>query len=316
MSSSVNSSLPPSNQADRACADFLAGALAREVGRELEAAGVSGQAATGALRDYHRTHVWPARVERVFANLRGDARMREAFAPERYILVTAARASLGRLASARIAPDVQRLMRQEYEFLADPGEDWLNTFESGSRTSLAYAEMALLDRFSAGQLHWVVSGIPRSWMLQLSARDYPRVLRSLWRMGGFHPCFFIHIVPPRSYLPILLERESTRSYYRMAECMELQPEIRGIVTASWLNSDDTLRVSPHLRWMNKVILENGGTVSPIGYTPPDAGFLVGSPERQRLYEAGEYRPRDGLVVWPRRAVLQWLARCRAAKQPI
>jgi hypothetical protein len=149
-------------------------------------------------------------------------------------------------------------------------------------------------------------------MLKIPPRDYLRGLLAIIRMGGFHPCLFIHITPPRSYLPVLLERESVRSYQRMAECMELQPEIRGIITASWLHSEDTLCISPHLRWTNRIILENGGTVSHVGYSDPDAGFLVGSPERERLYNEGKYRPRDGLVIWPRRALLDWLTRRRAA----
>jgi hypothetical protein len=132
-------------------------------------------------------------------------------------------------------------------------------------------------------------------------------------MGGFAPAYVTHVVSPRSHLPVLLERESLRSYERMAASMELQPEIRGIVTSSWLHSEDTLAVSPHLRWMNRVFLENGGTVTHLGYAEPDAGFLVGSPERQRLYDEGKYRPRNALVIWPRRAVLAWLSSYRAAE---
>ena len=111
---------------------------------------------------------------------------------------------------------------------------------------------------------------------------------------------------------MLMERESLDSYQHMAECMELQPEIRGIVTASWLNSEDTFKITPHLRWMNTVFLENGGTVSSIGKAAPDSGFLEGSPQRRKAYDAGEYHPREGLILWPRTEVLKWLERRRAA----
>jgi hypothetical protein len=303
---------PPFDHTRAVSTAFLDSPPAHRVREALEAAGVSGNALTGVLHSYRSDRAWPVPVARVFDALNTDPQMAASFAPLRFLLVSAALDALDRLRATRISPEVQTLMCGEFRFFAEPEEDWLHTFETGSNTSIAFAELALLERFSAGQLHWTVSGIPRSWMLRVPPRDYLRVLKALIRMGGFRPGMFIHITPPRSYLPVLLERESLRSYQRMAESMELQPEVRGIITASWLHSEDTLRISPHLGWMNRIILENGGTVSHIGYSDPNAGFLVGSPERQRLYNEGKYRPRDGLVIWPRHAVLDWLARRRAA----
>ena len=68
--------------------------------------------------------------------------------------------------------------------------------------------------------------------------------------------------------------------------MARQPEIRGLITASWLHSPDTLAVSPHLAWLNTVFLENGGHVLPLGPADLDSGVLHRSPERQQAYEAG------------------------------
>lgn len=295
------------------CREFLESPPAAAVRSALQAAGITPDAIDNAVRQYAGAHTWPEALARVLSGLREDAALRESYIPERYLLTHAALGSIPKLPAARIAPDVEALMRREYEFFAAPAPNWLHTFETGSRTSIAYAAMAVLKRFHAGQLQWEVSGLPRSWILQAPLRDQPRILGAILRMGGFAPCFYPHIMPPRSNPPFLLERRSLRSYYLIAQSMEMQPEIRGTITASWLNSEDTLRISPHLRWMNDVIVNNGGVLTHIGLAREDSGFLVGSPERQRLYEAGEYRPREGLFIWPRAAMLRWLAECRAGR---
>jgi hypothetical protein len=298
------------------CRDFLESSEAAAVGDALAAAAVTPDGIVEALRQYCRTHVWPEPMAGLLPGLREDTRLRADYIAERYLLTHAALGSIAKLREARIAPDVEALMRREYEFFARPNPNWLHTFESGSRTSFAYAAMAVLKRFTAGQLHWEVSGIPRSWILKATLRDQPRILGTILRMGGFAPCYEQHIMPPRSNPPFLLERRSLRSWYLIAQSMETQPEIRGVMAASWLNSEDTLRISPHLRWMNDVIVNNGGVLTHLGLAREDSGFLVGSPERQRLYEAGEYRPREGLFIWPRAAMLRWLAECRAGKHKI
>ncbi|HWF11546.1 MAG TPA: hypothetical protein VG297_23925 [Bryobacteraceae bacterium] len=298
------------------CRDFLESPPAAAVGDALASAGITSDGIVEAVRQYVRTRVWPEALARVLSSLREDTGLREGYVPERYLLTHAALGSMPKLSEARIAPDVETLMRREYEFFARPNPNWLATFESGSRTSVAYAGMAVLKRFTAGQSHWEVSGLPRSWLLKAPLRDQPRILGTILRMGGFAPCYYQHIMPPRSNPPFLLERRSLRSWFLIAQSMEMQPEIRGIITASWLNSEDTLRISPHLRWMNDVIVNNGGILTHLGLAREDSGFLVGSPERQRLYEAGEYRPREGLFIWPRDAMLRWLAECRAGKHKI
>jgi hypothetical protein len=181
-------------------------------------------------------------------------------------------------------------------------------FDLARASFVAMARIATLSRFPAGQLDWEVSGIPRSWLFKVPRRRLPRLLGSiLFELGGFQPAFFSHINPNRRNQTSLLERESLRSYHRMARSMERQPQIRGLVTSSWLHSPETFRVSPHLAWLNAVFLENGGYVVPLGPADPDCGVLHRSPERRQAYETGTFRPTEALVVWPRTAMLAWAA---------
>ena len=93
----------------------------------------------------------------------------------------------------------------------------------------------------------------------------------------------------------------------MACSMELQPDIKGLVASSWFRSPDTHRVSPHLAWVNTVVVENGGFAAVRGKADPNCGVFVRSQTRRQLYERGEFTPTIGLVLWPRKAMLRWAA---------
>jgi hypothetical protein len=253
------------------------------------------------LRNFLRHRTFPPSLE--------PALRKDRFLPERLLLATACLQSLERVDSLPLPPRSRELLWKEYLFIAQPDKEWLWTFDPSLRNYANYAALALLEQFPAGQLNWNVSGIPRSWLPRIPSRDLPRVLAFIGRrFGGLRPCYDIHIPTPRSRMPMLIERAFCQSYCVVAEALRLQPGIRGIATISWLYSRETQDVSPHLQWLNRMVLENGGLISHLGAAPADSGYLEGSLERKRLYDAGLYRPRHGLVLWPRDALLDWARR--------
>jgi hypothetical protein len=228
----------------------------------------------------------------------------------RWILAHAALRSLGRIAELPVVPEVRQLILRSYQTIAEraPARDAL--FRPRSREFREMAEIAVLRRFVAGQLHWKISGIPRSWPLQMKWREALKTVSAVCLMGGRAPCFEAHI--PSRGSPLLIESEYMRCYVRMARSMELQPGIRGIFGSSWLHSEETMRVSPHLNWINQLFLDNGGLLVHMGPASPDSGFLIGSQKRRQLYDSGAYRPRNAMFIWPRTAVLNWVHRLPAA----
>jgi hypothetical protein len=223
---------------------------------------------------------------------------------ERFLIVSAAADAAGRIEALPVDGRVKELFLRNFEAYAAGATP--EPFDLARASFVAMARIATLSRFPAGQLDWVVSGIPRSWLIRADWRALPRLARSLlFELRGFGPAFFSHLNPNRRNQGVLLERESLRSYHRMARSMELQPEIRGFVTASWLHSPDTFAVSPHLAWLNEVFLRNGGAIVPLGRVDADCGVLHRSPERQQAYDAGTFVPTEALVIWPRRAMLAW-----------
>jgi hypothetical protein len=223
---------------------------------------------------------------------------------ERLLIVAAAADAIAALPALPVDPSVQELFCQNFQAYA--AGRVTEPFDTSRASFVAMTRIAALSRFPAGQLDWEVSGLPRSWLLKVRARSLPRLAVSIaFELRGFGPAYFSHINPNRRNRGILLERESLRSYHRMARSMERQPHIRGLITASWLHSPDTFAVSPHLAWLNRVFLDNGGRVLPLGAAAADCGVLHRSPERQKAYEEGVFRPTQALVIWPRAAMLSW-----------
>lgn len=224
----------------------------------------------------------------------------------RRTMLAAALAALDRLADVPVAPSVHaRLCRVYRLFCGDPRPNDRRFRPDLDQYSRALAACAALIRFPAGQLDWEVSGIPRSYLLKVPMRDMPRVFRTVAAdLHGVRPCFTVHMGVQR-YPLLFVEQESHRAYHRIAQSMAMQPAIKGLIAASWYHSAETIRVSAHLAWTNRTPLAHGAVVTDIGPASPEDGFLVGSAERRRLFEAGSYRPTIGLLIWPRRDLLAW-----------
>jgi hypothetical protein len=221
------------------------------------------------------------------------------------LLDTALR-SLDRLPTAPLSMAVKTRLCALFRRFCDPPRAADRRFRPDLYDeSRSLAACARLTRFPAGQLDWDVSGLPRSYLWKVPARDLPRVLRTVaLKLRGFRPCFTPHMGVGR-YPLLFVEAESNRSYFRMAESMALQPRIKGLVMAAWYHSRETIRVSPHLEWTNATPVQHGAVLTDIGPASTESGFLEGSDERRRLYECGAYRPTLGLVIWPRRDLLAW-----------
>jgi hypothetical protein len=226
---------------------------------------------------------------------------------ERSLLLGAALHGLPDVSRLRVNTRVQALICDEFRFFASAEPSQLGKSEAGSARFARMAKIATHRRCPAGQFEWEVGGIARRDALRVSPRRLPgTVAFILGRMGGFGPVFFSHLNPRRAQRS-LVEAEADHSYFQMAAAMELQPEIRGFAACSWFRSPGVQRVSPNLAWLSRVFLENGGRVVDAGREDPECGVLHRSATRRRLYESGQFTPRRGLVMWPRRDMLAWAA---------
>lgn len=223
----------------------------------------------------------------------------------RWLLLRASLAALPRIPSWRVAPSIKRLWADDVLYYAHPSGN-LSVFSLDHVRFREMARIATLRRNPAGQFHWEISGVPRSWVLRTHPSRWLAFLATVClRTGGFAPMVETHVNDRRRNRLSLTESEGVRSYYRLARSIELQPEIKGLVTCSWLYCAQTAEITPRLAWLRRFFLEQGAFVASIGPAPPESGFLVGSEERRRLYEGGRYRPLTTFALWPRKAMLDW-----------
>ncbi len=291
------------------CRDALAGAELAKIGAHLRAVLLTTDMRRALVRDLFEHGAFPEHLRAPLNWVREQADLPGAFGIERCLILEAAQDSLLGLHAVAVPAAVKVCICREFRFFAEPGSEWLFQFDPSRYPVRAYCGIALLERFPAGQMSWEVSGFPRSWLLRARPRHLPILLyRTMFGLKGFKPTFCTHISIVRSKVPALIEKASMISYWRLAQALALQPEIRGIATSSWLYAPEMQEISPHLAWIRRLIVENGGAVADIGEAPPDSGFLEGSSVRRSLYESGRFKPREYAAVWPRGAVLRWAAR--------
>ena len=228
---------------------------------------------------------------------------------ERYLLLLAADRALPRVPGLPVGPDVQRLIAETFAFFAEPDAPSVERFRCGGQDFASMCKVATLRRFPAGQFEWEVTGIPRSWLLKVHPRSVPGMLRTVvFELGGVKPMIFPHFAACGPRRIVMREAEVKRSFYRMATAMEMQPDVRGFLAAAWFLSPDAVRVNPQLSWFVPFFLEHQGFVTTMGPVELGQRQLGRNEVLRQQYERGEFRPRLGVVVWPRKAMLRWAAK--------
>ncbi len=222
----------------------------------------------------------------------------------RGLLLAASCHAIQQIPMLPVSAVVKDLFAEEFLFYATPPAPWREKFVFGEVRFQEIARIATLRRFPAGQYHWELAAFPKSWLGKLG-QPLTAFRRAFLPMGGFGPLFELHVNDRRKNRVMLQENETNLSCYRAARSLELQPRIKGIMTASWLYCESTATVTPHLAWMRRLFLEAGATIVELGDAAPDSGFLIGNAERRKLYEEGLYRPKLSCVLWPRGRVLRW-----------
>ena len=226
---------------------------------------------------------------------------------ERALLRCAAMETAPQFENLPLYDPVKSLLRGEFRYYTQPAAG--TTLETGGPPFVTACKVISLRRFPAGPMDWEVSGFPRSWLLKTPKSDLPRLLWFLCsRVGGFAPLFFMHVARRPKNRGMLVEKEVLRSYYRMARSLERQPSIKGIMASAWFHDPAVVAENPHLAWLNRPYLEEGGLIVTTGPAGADAGFSEHNAERERRHASGQLQYQIGVAIWPREAALDWARR--------
>jgi hypothetical protein len=228
------------------------------------------------------------------------------FALERALLVRTAILSLDAIPDLPVDESVKHLFCREFTAYARPPATALDNFAMDGSRFAAMSGIVSLSRFPAGQYHWIISGIPRSWFRRVSMARLPGFCYFLAAYThGWAPFFEPHLNGTTSRSTFVTEREYFKSFYRMAAAIEKQPRIKAIMASSWLYSRETHRINPHLAFFNRPYMEAGGLYTDLGPALPGSGFLEGDPQRAELYKSGEYHPTNALILCSRIQAIAW-----------
>lgn len=130
-------------------------------------------------------------------------------------------------------------------------------------------------------------------------------MRFLWLtaiQGGCKGYYQIHTHTPE--LSEFNPQGWNDCYLRIAEMLELNPQVKGIFGGSWFYDPQLKTVSPRLMYLQSVPLENGARSF---YTHDDTSgnAIYSSKTRRKLHDEGKYTPQCYLLIWPREAMIRW-----------
>jgi hypothetical protein len=292
-----------------ACRQALAEEDLAEVGRLLRNAGVTDEELASLVARIANREFDASGWSRLAGVCAKGGIQEQSWRLQRYVLLRVGLQRLARVSDLPVVDEVKQRLYGHLQFIARPDPEdaaILNPQGSGFQGLCAYV---LQEKFSAGQLDWVVSGFARSWLLKIPLRDVPRFIYGVYRRAGGPKPYFVPHTPIRRELPILTEEDERRAMRVIAASMALQPDIRAFLSSSWWLDPQLAAVSPHMAWLARWMEECrrfGALITILGPAPPNSGYLVGDHRRRAMYESGQWKPVNGILFWPRRDLLSWL----------
>jgi hypothetical protein len=227
-------------------------------------------------------------------------------AVERFAVLQAYLVALPLLQGLRVDDSVKRQFCDTCRYIASPMQKGDSRLAQDSDAFEELAQIVTFRRFHAGQLSFHIGEMPRAWLL----RTHPMELLGLIRefisgIGGLGPVVLPHINYWRQNPMFIFKGEQERALWRITKSIENDWRIKGLIASSWLYSLETCEHFPHLSWVREFFIEQNAYVVDHGPARAEAGFLVGSEKRRRIYAEGEFRPREALVLWRRADMLAW-----------
>ena len=131
------------------------------------------------------------------------------------------------------------------------------------------------------------------------------LLAALVRERGITtPYLSLHLHPP--LLHAFNPAGWRRAYLLLAELLEWNPNLRGVLGGGWYCDPEMARVSPHLTYIREIAGEGGALFvrGPANEDDVRSATIAPGPRRE-AFLAGRYRPTNYVMIWLRKDVLAW-----------
>jgi hypothetical protein len=97
-----------------------------------------------------------------------------------------------------------------------------------------------------------------------------------------------------------------KAYLLLAELLQWNPSLRGVLGGGWYCDPEMRRVSPHLTYIREIAAEGGALFMRGPISEDDIKSATVAPgARREAFLAGNYRPANYVMIWPRKDVLAW-----------
>jgi hypothetical protein len=215
-----------------------------------------------------------------------------------------------RIKGRRVPNSVLTLLAATFQRILAQLENPENNFYLHSNElfckDLALCRLKLLP--CGSELVDIYSGIPRSILFRDDLQQFVRCTRFFLLKGsGFRPWYESHW--DRRLIRSFTPQAYDQCYLRIAELLEINPAIRGMMGSSWWFDPVLESISPNLTFLRKVPLDNGAQLFRVGTSAAATQAAVYlSAERRRLYDSGKYLPTIYLLAWARKDLLEWANR--------
>lgn len=215
-----------------------------------------------------------------------------------------------RIEGQRIPDSITTLLAASFErILAQLGNAENNFYRHSNdlfRKDLALCRLKLLP--CGSELVDVYSGVPRSILIRNGFQQLVYSLRFfLHRANGFRPWYESHW--DRRLIRSFTPQGYDQCYLHIAELLELNPQVKGMMGSSWWFDPALETISPNLTFLRKVPLDNGAQLFRVGPSAAATEAAIHlSAERKRLYDSRHYLPTNYLLTWARKDMLAWAKR--------
>lgn len=146
------------------------------------------------------------------------------------------------------------------------------------------------------------AGIPRRIVTTEKPLRVPGTLMHIARMGGFAPLaeFHTHNVLRHRFTP----ESWTYAFQRLPALFAARPDLKGIFGAGWFFDPALERIGSNMAFAQAICRDWGGRAARIGPGGSVTGLaLTLSPERQKLYDDGVYRPEGWYMIVPKQEII-------------
>ena len=148
-------------------------------------------------------------------------------------------------------------------------------------------------------------GIPRSILFRNGVSGFiSGIIFFGIKTKGFKPFYQLHLDPRN--LDEFSPDGWIKTYKRLSELIQLNPEVKGFFGASWFYDPALKKVSPHLNYLREVRQQAGARLFYWGDQESVRDMaLKTSKTRREMFDDGKYIPSSYFIVWERSDLLNW-----------